>query len=176
MLAQLLFFCLAGEKVIFDFESEDELNRFRARGVRAELSDEHATRGKKSVKLTYLPGSGLGVFMWDDSRRPFDLGGSPDLMLDVYTEVPISFSVKLKSDRGARKWTRRVTVEPGQETLVLPFSDMGIDPRSVSYFNIFMGAPKDEVVIFVDNVRAGSAREAEKDLPKRLERADDELF
>ena len=162
--------------VMFDFESEAELKKFDLRGVRAEMSDEHVTSGKRSVKLTYLPGGGLGVFMWNDNRRPFDLSKGQDLMFDVYSEVVLGFAVKLKSDRGARKWTRNVTVEPGGETVVLPFADMDIDPKSVSYFHIFMGAPADETVIFLDNVRAGSARVAEKALPKKLERPDDELF
>ena len=94
----------------------------------------------------------------------------------VGKDVALGFAVKLKSDRGTRKWTRNVTVEPGGETVVLPFADMEIDPKSVSYFNIFMSAPREETVIFIDNVRAGSARVAEKALPRKLERPDDELF
>ncbi len=176
MLAQVIALCLAGEKMMFDFESEADLKKFDLRGVKAELSDEHVTSGKRSARLTYLPGGGLDVFMWSDNRRPLDLSGGRDLMIDVYSEVVIGFAVKLKSDRGARKWTRDVTVEPGQGTVVLPFADMDIDPKSVSYFNIFMGAPGEEVVIFLDNVRAGSARVAQKSLPKRLEKPDDEFF
>ena len=162
--------------VMFDFESEAELKKFELRGVEAELSDEHVTSGKRSARLTFLPGERLDVFMWNDNRSPFDLSKGQDLMIDVYSEVVISFAVKLKSDRGARQWTRDVTVEPGQETIVLPFADMDIDPKSVSYFNIFMGPPREETVVFVDNVRAGSARVAEKALPRKLERPDAELF
>ena len=50
------------EKILFDFESDSELDRFHWQcHTLFSLSDEHATHGKKSLKLELFPSDYPGL-------------------------------------------------------------------------------------------------------------------
>ncbi|MFC1582314.1 hypothetical protein ACFL4W_02125, partial [Planctomycetota bacterium] len=61
-------------KVLFDFEDTADLAKWQLRGAKAEITAEHATHGKKAVKITYEAGDGLKTFMHESHKPKINLG------------------------------------------------------------------------------------------------------
>ncbi|MBN1807582.1 MAG: hypothetical protein JW909_00830 [Planctomycetes bacterium] len=165
------------ETAISDFETQQDVEKWRGDGVKAELSEDHVTSGKHSVKLTYMPGGGLKTFMLEIGRGGLDLSGCTHLFADVYAPVNMEVTLKLKSDAGAKKWQREYSIEPAPWTLSVPLSQTTVSPGSISYINLFAGGLRSETILYIDNVRGGTvSSDSASSLPKKKEKPDEELF
>lgn len=159
-----------------DFETQEELSKWEHNGSTVELSDEHVTSGKKSVKVTYETGKGLKVFKIETGKHVFNLSGCTHLLIDVFTPVNMEVTIKLKSNSGKKKWDREFTLEPAAETISISFEKVGIDPSSISYINFFISSPRQNIVLFIDNIRGVKSAPSARKGPKIPEKPDDELF
>ena len=164
-------------KTLFDFETADELTMWRASGVTAEWTADHATHGQHAVLLTYKPGDGLQTFIQDGGARKLGLAGFTHLVIDCYAPVNMEITVKLKSTQGTRKWEKVFALEPGANTLAIPFEGTGIDPATLEYINLFTGGLKAETVLYMDNVRGANVTTAAVPRPPaKPEMPDEERF
>ncbi|MFC1582983.1 hypothetical protein ACFL4W_05545, partial [Planctomycetota bacterium] len=165
----------AQDKLLFDFETPEDLAEWNTGGVTAKLTDERVTRGKQAVLLAYQPGAGLKTFQF--SSRTMPLKGCTHLQFDYFAPVNMNITVKLKSNDGQVKWDREYSLEPEAATHSIPFEGTGIDPSSLSYINIWVNSPRTETLLYVDNIR-GTVVTAEtmRKGPVKKEKPDPELF
>lgn len=167
----------AGEVLISDFETQEDLDRWQHGGSKTELSDEHATRGKRAAKVTYLEGAGGHVFMLDLEGKGLDLSKCTHLLMDVYAPVNLEVAVKLKSNQGKEVWQRDYSIEPAPWVISVPLGETGLDKAKLSYINLFIYNTRQEMVLFIDNVRGGKGGVAARPRqPVKPEKADEELF
>jgi hypothetical protein len=162
------------EKVLFDFEDADDLKswsnlelpdaRLKEPPVKLRLTDEHATSGKRSLKLTFAGGSWPTVTTTQvlDDWLPFQT-----FRADVTVERPcvVGFTaLQEKSMRGGgwdatvSRWTKTAFLRKGDNHVaatVPGLNDYSINAKwgKVVRFEVFLYRPHDGESVFVDNVR-----------------------
>ena len=167
----------SADVLISDFETPEDLARWSGNGTVTALSDEHVTHGQKSAMVTYQRGPGLHTFNLNISRGGVDLSKCTHLLIDVYAPVNLEAVVKLKSDENKQQWQRDYSIEPSASTISIALSPTKLDPSKIHYVNIFVGDPRSDVILFVDNVRAVKMTAgAPSNLPVRKEKPDEEMF
>jgi hypothetical protein len=162
------------EKVLFDFEDPDDLKawsnlnlpdaREKEPPVQLELSDQHATSGQRSLKLTFAGGTWPTVTITQvlDDWLPYQT-----FRADVTVDRPcvVGFTaLQEKSVRGGgwdaciSRWAKTALLRKGTNhvaaTIPQP-NDYSISARwgKVVRFEVFMYRPHDGESVFVDNVR-----------------------
>jgi hypothetical protein len=162
------------EKVLYDFETADDLKSWanlelpdakqKEPPVKLELSDEHATSGKRSLKLTFAGGNWPTVTTTQvlDDWIPYQT-----FRADVTVDRPcvIGFTaLQEKSSRGVgwdasvSRWTKTAFLHKGINhvagTVPGP-NDYSINAKwgKVVRFEIFLYRPHDGESVFVDNIR-----------------------
>ncbi len=152
----------AGEAtVLFDFENADDV---KAWGVEDDLkgkvtlsaSEEHATSGKKSLKMALKPHEWPGMFT---TKLPKDWSGYKELAIDVWTPVDTTLCVRIddeaSTDYGSRFNSQGLDVAKGANTLTIPVVDVGdaIDLKKIKSMYIFSTDVPEERTFFIDNIR-----------------------
>jgi hypothetical protein len=164
----------AKETVLYDFETADDLKAWsnlelpdakeKEPPVKLELSDEHATSGKRSLKLTFARGNWPTVTTTQvlDDWLPHQT-----FRADVTVDRPcvIGFTaLQEKSSRGGgwdasvSRWTKTAFLHKGINhvagTVPGP-NDYSINAKwgIVVRFEIFLYHPHDGESVFVDNIR-----------------------
>jgi hypothetical protein len=173
----------AAEIVLFDFEEQADLKAWsnlelpdaksKEPAVKMELSTEHATRGKHSLKLTFDGGRWPTI---TTTQVPADWMPYWTFRADVTVSRPcvVGFTVmQEKSQRGGgwdptvSRWTKTEFLKPGKNTITGTLHDpnnYSINTKNgkVVRFEIFMYTPHRGESIFVDNIRISTAREPQK--------------
>jgi hypothetical protein len=168
-------------KVLFDFEEATDLKAWsnlvlpRAKEkeppAKIELSPEHATSGKRSLKLTFAGGSWptITTTQVPDDWLPYQM-----FEADITVSRPclVGFTaLQEKSQRGdgydrsISRWTKTALLHPGTNhlsaTIRLP-NQNAISAKwgKVVRFEIFMYNPHDGESIYVDNIRLKTEKTA----------------
>ncbi len=164
----------AKETVLYDFEAADDLKSWsnlelpdakeKEPPVKLDLSEEHATSGKRSLKLTFAKGNWPTVTTTQvlDDWLPYQT-----FRADVTVDRPcvIGFTaLQEKSSRGGgwdasvSRWTKTAFLRKGINhvagTVPGP-NDYSINAKwgKVVRFEIFLYRPHDGESVFVDNIR-----------------------
>lgn len=158
----------AKEITLFDFEEDDALAAWsnlapgdpnnQPPDVKRELSREHATSGKSSLKLTYPAGRFPAV----TTACPIsDWTGFKTFKADVMASracVVVFRALPEKSTRGSTynegvgRWEHAALLKPGANQIVA-LAPMGKEYANVTAFDIFMTDPHEGDVLFVDQIR-----------------------
>jgi hypothetical protein len=169
------------EHLVFDFENLDDLKSWsniepphtktKEPAARIELSKEHATSGKQSLKVTFAGGNWPAITTTHvhDDWLPYQT-----FHADVWAPRPcvVGFTaLQEKSERGegweqlVSRWTKTVFLSAGAnhvEAALPGANDYAINKKwgKVVRFEIFMYNPRDGESIFVDNVRLSAKKTA----------------
>jgi hypothetical protein len=162
------------DKVLFDFEGADDLKAWsnlelpdakqKEPPVKLQLSDEHATSGQRSLKLTFAGGNWPTVTTGQvlDDWLPYQT-----FKADVTVERPcvVGFTaMQEKSMRGGgwdatvSRWTKTAFLQKGANHVAATVpgpNDYSINAKwgKVVRFEVFLYRPHDGESVFVDNVR-----------------------
>jgi hypothetical protein len=154
----------ATEKVLFDFETDQELDRVDWKcHTLFSLSEEHATHGSKSLLMELYPSAypGLAPILAEHDWRPYK-----SLRFDIYnpleTELEIIVRVddKKKSDGYADRYNKAFRLGPGIKRVEIPLESLvtsgtkrNLDLKNINRFLIFMVSPTEKNVLYLDYIR-----------------------
>lgn len=177
------------EQLLFDFENADDAKawtnlelpdpadketkkpvKHSEPAAKIELSNEHATSGKQSLKITFAGGKWPTVFTTKvfDDWVPFE---SLRADVTVSRSCVIGFTaLQEKSTRGqgwedlVSRWTKTEFLRPGTNAIDVPLR-MSANPYSIDAkfgkvirFEIFMYHPEVGESIYIDNVRLSTVK------------------
>jgi hypothetical protein len=154
----------AQELVLFDFESDSELDRIQWRcHTLLSLSNEHITHGEKSLKLELFPSDypGLTAMLKENDWERFKV-----LCFDIYNpgEKQVQVSVRIDDrkdypDYGER-YNKRFNINPGMNHITIPFNTLltsgtntKLNLHKIYRLLIFMVHPEKRVTLYLDYVR-----------------------
>jgi hypothetical protein len=168
-------------KVLFDFEEAADLTAWsnlalpdakeKEPPAKIELSTEHATSGKRSLKITFAGGRWPTITTTQvlDDWLPYH---TFEADVTVSRACLVGFTaLQEKSQRGdgydlsISRWTKTALLRPGTNhvsAVIHPPNQNAIDARwgKVVRFEIFMYNPHDGESIYVDNIRLKTEKEA----------------
>ncbi|GIV20637.1 MAG: hypothetical protein KatS3mg023_2388 [Armatimonadota bacterium] len=105
----------AAERLLFSFERPTMLPMVGGTAPRA-LVTEHATDGKRSLRLNLSPGNETVII--DSGGFPLDWRGWRVLKVDVYREgAPLSLNLRITDVHQRRHWVWNKRITPGANTL-----------------------------------------------------------
>ncbi len=153
-----------GERVLFDFESDSELDRLHWKcHTLLALSDEHTTHGARSLRLELYPSPypGLAPTLQKNDWRRFKA-----LCFDIYNPENVTLGVTVRIDDRkdypdyGNRYNKGFVIQPGMNRIRIPFdsfitSDTGrtLDLKKIYRLLIFMVRPEKRVVLYVDYLR-----------------------
>ena len=147
--------------VLSNFESADDLKRWKLRQAVLEQSPEHATQGKYSGKwLSFGNVESSNILMenfLEDNPNFGNWTGFYQLKFDVYNSGGDTERIILKvKDADDRAWQKNIFLPPNQSTEVKVYIAELKDSLNLSQirqFNLFRWAPGSETTFYLDNVR-----------------------
>ncbi len=156
------------------FEKSSDLGVFKPSGTAlAEISNAHPTHGKRSLMLKISPGSDYPGLQWEEyGSGAQNWSGVKDFHFDVFnnSEDSVQLTVKFKSGREYPKksFSYSVTLEPLKENAFsIPLEQISqyCDVTQMSYVKMFMKSPKNEVILYFDNIgtRSGEKNDEKSD-------------
>jgi hypothetical protein len=171
-LAVLAFLPDDGDRVLFDFESDDEISCWGPLelpdapepAARAEASREHAAAGARSLKITFAGG------VWPAVRAaavPPDWAAWNTFRADVTVTRPCLAGFRVMQEKSSRKrgydegvtrWEKTAFLKPGRNEVVGALQPNGwsaVNPRfgKVISLEIYLYRPRREESIWVDHIR-----------------------
>jgi hypothetical protein len=165
----LLLFASCGgglpeERILFDFESDGELNRFHWKcHTLFSLSQEHISHGKKSLRLDLYPSDYPGLTPMIEQR---DWSRYKALFFDVYNPGEKALSLTVRIDDRADypdyrdRFNRAFALQHGMNRVMIPFETLvtsgtgrRLDLTKIRRLFIFMVHPESRVVLYVDYIR-----------------------
>jgi hypothetical protein len=152
------------ELVLFDFESDSELDQLRWKcHTLFSLSDEHATHGKRSLKLELFPSDYPGL---TPMLKENDWGRYKALCFDIYNpgEKQIQVSVRIDDKNGypdyAEQYNKSFNINPGMNQMSIPLNTLvtsgterKLDLKNIYRVLIFMVRPEKKVTLYLDYMR-----------------------
>jgi hypothetical protein len=152
------------EKILFDFESDSEIDRFQWQcHTLFSLSDEHATRGEKSLKLELFPSDYPGL---RPKLASNDWQGYSSFSFDVYntqnTDIPLTVNIDDIKDYPDYSdcYNKTFHLQPGANTVSIPMYTLvtsdtkrNLDPQTICRVLIFAAKPGKRVVLYFDYFR-----------------------
>jgi hypothetical protein len=154
----------SGERVLFDFESDAELDRFHWKcHTLFSLSHNHITHGEKSLRLELYPSDYPGLTRMIEKRN---WSRFKVLRFDIYTHEneALTLTVRIDDredypDHGDR-YNKSFIIRPGMNRVNIPFDTLlasgtgrKLDLRKIYRLFIFMASPERKVVLYVDYIR-----------------------
>jgi hypothetical protein len=160
-------------KLIDGGESEkDSLELWKASGAKVEISDERATEGKHSLKVTYPVSKEWPGLKFDLTNRPQDWQPYKSLEFDAYnaSEKSVEVSVRIDGsnsiDIDGRYGVEGISLPPQRWTsvkldiwLMAGRCGIRIDKSRITLLAIFMCGPAKEQTVYFDNIRLGVTRD-----------------
>lgn len=153
-----------GERVLFDFESDAELDRFHWKcHTLFSISDKHVTHGTRSLKLELYPSDypGLSLMLKENDWR-----GYSALCFDVYNtqEKKLQVSVRIDDQKDypdfEERYNRSFILEPRINKINIPLGILVTSGKSrnlnlekIYRLFIFMEHPDKKVVLYIDHIR-----------------------
>ena len=152
------------EKILFDFESDHELDEvhWKCHSLMA-ISNQHATHGKRSLKLELHPSQypGFNPFTKISDWRPFK-----SLCFDVYNpgdkdqNLTVRIDDRKDNTEYADRYNKRYILKQGMnhieikmDSLVTTGTNRKMDTSKIYKFLFFMYKPTEKVVLYVDYIR-----------------------
>jgi len=152
------------EKILFDFESDSELDHFDWQcHTLFSLSDEHAVHGKKSLKLELFPSDYPGFEPklvlpdWKDYKT---------FAFDAYNpqEKSIFLTVRIDDRKDypdyADRYNKTFGLKPGANTISIPIDSLIIsgmnrklDTQRIRRVLVFTRKPAEAMVLYLDYFR-----------------------
>lgn len=162
-----LFSCGGGvpsERVLFDFESDAELDRLRWKcGVLFSLSDGHVTHGNRSLRIELYPSNYPGL---NPMLKENDWRGYAYLCFDIFNpddkEISVSVRIDDREDYPEYKdrYNKRFILQPGMNHMRIPLDTLmtsgtqrKLDIKKIHRLLIFLARPEKKVVFYVDYIR-----------------------
>lgn len=152
------------EMVLYDFESEADLDRLHWRcHVLYSLSGKHATRGEKSLRMELYPSAYPGFIprLEINDWREFE-----KLCFDVHNpqgkEIRIVVRIDDRKDDPdyADRYNKSFLLGPGMNRMKIPLKELmtsgtgrSLDLDEIHRFLVFMVKPQEKVVLYMDNIR-----------------------
>lgn len=152
------------ERVLFDFESDSELDRFHWRcHTLFSLSDQHVTNGERSLRLELYPSDYPGLAPMVDRN---DWRGYKTLCFDIYnteeTELQLTVRIDDRKDYPdyRDRYNENFSIQPGMNHMRIPFDSLltsgtsrKLELGKIHRVLMFMVNPEKKVVLFVDYIR-----------------------
>jgi len=155
---------LMGEKILFDFETDEEMDRFHWKcHTLFTLSDEHVTHGSKSLRLEFYPSEypGLAPIIknadWSKYRAfLFDVNNPQDW------DILVSIRIDDKKDHPnyADRYNSSFIIMPGTNTITIPFDSLitsgtkrMLNLKMIYRVLVFMEQPKEKATLYFDYIR-----------------------
>lgn len=113
---------------------------------------EHATHGKRSLRLAFSPGSETVII--DTGGFPMNWRGWQTLKVDVYRKgSSLAVNLRITDAHNRRYWVWSKRIEPGPNTLEYNISSMEgkIDLSAVTELMWYADQPSGQ--IYLDNIR-----------------------
>ena len=144
-------------KVLFDFENDADVAKWEAATADVSLSDEHATAGKKSLKVVLHKAEYPGLTSY---RLPLtDWSGSKALKFDVFADEGLNLAVRI-DDENSKDYASRFNLEQnelkkGANAVSLSLEDIGakVDVKKVKMLILFAVNVDKDTTFYLDNVR-----------------------
>jgi len=151
----------AGTRLLFDFETDDDVSAWKVEDavsqcVELSVSDEHATSGRRSLKMVLKPHEWPGMHTL---KIPADWSGNQDLKFDVFADQASELSVRIDDTNSSGYSTRfnseANSVGKGQNTVAIPLSSVAenIDLKKVKSMYIYSTGVEGTLVFYIDNIR-----------------------
>lgn len=141
-----------GTKVINDFELDTDADMFKDSTADTLISGEHATRGKRSLKVTWKEGKPLSAL----GTMPEDWSGHAWFKFDLFLEgAEVNFTLRIKDKAGKTYdvWQYPMTGGANTVTVNLATAAEKIDLKQVAHFWLYIDNPEQWHTGYVDNVR-----------------------
>lgn len=147
--------------VLSNFESKDDLKRWKLRQAALEQSSEHPMEGRYSGKITSSGGvESSNVIIQDffeDNPNFGDWAGYSWLKFDMYNTSADTerFILKIK-DADDRVWQKNLFLPPNQkieEKIFINELKDSVNIGRIKQFNLFRWQPSTEAVVYIDNLR-----------------------
>jgi hypothetical protein len=153
-----------GELVLFDFESDAELDRFHWKCYTLfSLSDKYVSHGDRSLKLELYPSDYPGLTPMGGET---DWRGYKSLRFDIYNpehkEINLTVRIDDREDYPdyADRYNRSFNLKPGMNQLSIPINNLvtsgthrNLDLGNIYRVFIFVVRPERKVVLYVDYMR-----------------------
>lgn len=153
-----------GDRVLFSFESDAELNRIHWKcHTLFSISNHHATHGNKSLKMELYPSTYPGV-----SFNQYNINwiSYNALGIDIFNPDTNSFNLAIRLDDKKEhpeyqdRFNKRLVVKPGDNRIIIPFETMitsgtgrQINIKKIYRFVLFSVNPESKSVLYIDNIR-----------------------
>ncbi len=153
-----------GEKVLLDFESDEELDRvdWRCQALFT-LSEEYVAHGARSLRMELYPSEYPGL---SPKLALHDWRGYDALCFDVYNPQAETRTLSVRIDDRKDyptyedRFNARFLLEPGSNSVRIPLrqmvtSGMGrpLDLGGIQRLVIFVARPERRIVLFLDHLR-----------------------
>ncbi|OGF51033.1 MAG: hypothetical protein A2044_04895 [Candidatus Firestonebacteria bacterium GWA2_43_8] len=149
--------------VIASFEEESDIDSWALEGgAEGEMSDKHATEGKKSLKITIPENTGENYpgILADDTKFsslfPADWSTYDEFAIDIFneSEAPVMLNWKFKSGTTG-KLTKEINIPKGKAFVMkIKIKDLkGLEATDMNYMKIFGSNLPIKVTLYLDNVR-----------------------
>ena len=157
---------VAAVLLLYSFETDAQ---FKAWQVEDELKDkvqlsvveEHATDGKKALKMVLKPHDWPGAFT---TSLPKDWSAYAQLKFDVFAEEGADINVRI-DDEASKDYESRYNsganfCNKGANTVTLWLSDVGakVDLKKIKAMYIFSGNVQKDLTFYIDNIRLVKAK------------------
>jgi hypothetical protein len=158
-----------GEKVLFDFESDAELDRFHWKcHTLFSLSGEHVTRGGNSLRLELFPSDfpGLSPMLEENDWRGFK-----QLAFDVFNSEAEEIQISVRIDDKVifpgyeDRYNGQYALRPGANTVAVPLDELvtsgtgrKLNLKTIHRFLVFVERPEKRIVLYLDYLRLSSAQ------------------
>ena len=152
------------ERILFDFESDAELDRFHWRcHTLFSLSHQHITHGKRSLRLELYPSDYPGLTPMIEKR---DWRGYKALHFDIYNPKNETLTITVRIDdrrdypNYADRYNKSFILKPGMNRVIIPLDTLAtsgngrkLNLKEIYRVLIFMTRPKRRVVLYMDYIR-----------------------
>lgn len=152
------------QRILFDFESEAELDRFHWKcHTLFSLSSENVTHGEKSLRLELYPSSYPGL---SPKLSVNDWRGYKAVFFDVYNPEDKSVSLAVRIDDKKEhpdykdRYNKSFILKPGLNHMNIPLDSLItsgtqriLDVKNIYRFLIFMSHPPKKFVLYLDYIR-----------------------
>jgi hypothetical protein len=152
------------ERILFDFESVSELDRFHWKcHTLFSLSDDHATHGKKSLKLELFPSDypGLAPMLASNDWR-----GYKAFSFNVYNTHRLAIPLTVRIDDSKDypdypdRYNQTYILKPGANTITIPLDSLitsgtnrKLNLKMVYRVVIFVTKPIERIELYFDNIK-----------------------
>jgi len=151
------------ETVLFDFETDTELDRLHwSCHTLFSLSDDHATRGAKSLKMELFPSAYPGLAT---EPRASDWRGYHEVCFDAYNPMDTSVRIEVRIDDQKNfpeyedRYNKSFVLKRGTNRIVIPLETLvssgtnrPLNLGRICRLFIFMNHPAQRTILFVDNI------------------------